>query len=66
MNKGLKIYKVKFEGVWLVGNCLILAAYNQQQAEEMAQETIAHTSIMTVIELPIEEPLVIEYLSGEY
>lgn len=64
--KGLKIYKVEFEGVWPVGNCLVLAAYDQEQAEEMAKNTIKHTSIMAVNELTIDEPQIIEYISGDY
>lgn len=66
MKEGLKIYDVEFEGVSPVGNCLILAAYSQQQAEEMAQLTIGHTSIMVVKEMKIEKAQVIEYLSGDY
>ncbi len=62
----LKIFRVKFDGVYPVGNCLVLAAYNQQQAEEIAQQTIAHTNVMVVNEVIIDEPKVIEYLSGEY
>jgi len=62
----LKIFRVKFEGVHPVGNCLVLAAYNQQQAEEIAQKTIAHTNVMVVNEVIIDQAQVIEYLSGEY
>lgn len=62
----MKIYKVDFEGIYPVGNCLILAARNMQQAEEMARETITHTSIMKVEEVKIDQPKVIEYLSGDY
>jgi hypothetical protein len=66
MKEGLKIFRVEFEGAYPVGNCLVLAAYNQQEAEEMAQKTIAHTNIIVVNEMTINEPQVIEYLSGEY
>jgi hypothetical protein len=64
--EGLKIFRVEFEGAYPVDNCLVLAAYNQQEAEEMAQKTIAHTSTMVVNEMTINEPQVIEYLSGVY
>jgi hypothetical protein len=66
MKEGLKIFSVEFEGVWPVGNCLILAAYNQEQAEKMAKHTILHTDVMVVNEMTINEPQVIKYLSGDY
>jgi len=62
MKQELKI----FQGLWPVGNCLILAAYNQQQAEEIAQETTIHTDNLVVNEMTINKPQVIEYLSGDY
>jgi hypothetical protein len=66
MKLGLKIFRVEFDGMYPVGNCLLLSAENQEQAEEMAQKTISHTDIMVVNELTINEPQVIEYLSGDY
>ena len=65
MKEGLKIYRVEFDGMW-VGNCLVLAAFNQEQAEEMAKKTITHTDKMVVNEITINEPQIIEYLSGDY
>ena len=66
MKKGLKIFRVEFDGVYPVGNCLVLAARNQDEAEEMAKKTIAHTTDMVVNEMTINESQIIEYLSGEY
>ena len=66
MDIRLKIYRVEFEGIWPVGNCLVLAAYDQEQAEEMARKTIAHTDEIVVNELTLDEPQIIEYLSGDY
>ena len=66
MKEGLKIYRVEFDGMWPVGNCLVLAAFNQEQAEEMAKKTITHTDKMVVNEITINEPQIIEYLSGDY
>ena len=64
--KDLKIYEVEFEGVYLEG-CLILVAYNQEQAEEMAQNTIGHTDKMVVKEVVvINKPQIIIYNSGDY
>lgn len=66
MKEGLKIYRVEFDGVYPVGNCLVLAAFNQEQAEEIARKTIIHTDQIVVNEMTINEPQVIEYLSGDY
>lgn len=66
MKKGLKIFRVEFEGVYPVGNCLVLAAYNQKEAEEMTKKTIGHISNIVVNEMTINEPQVIEYLNGDY
>lgn len=66
MKEGLKIYRVEFNGMWPVGNCLVLAAYSIEQAQEMASKTIRHTDTFEVNELTINEPQVIEYLSGDY
>jgi hypothetical protein len=66
MSKKLKIYEVDFEAVYPVGNCLILAAYNQEQAESIARETITHTSKIVVTEVVLDKPKVIQYLSGDY
>ena len=62
----LKLYNVDFKGVWPVGNCLVLVAYNEKQAKKMARKTIAHTTEIIVTEIVINEPQVIVYLSGEY
>jgi len=66
MNKKLKIYRCEFAGFYPVGNCLVLAAYNHEQAEKMARKTILHTTEIVVKELILKEPQIIEYLSGDY
>lgn len=62
----MKIFKVDFKGIYPVGNCLIIAANNQDEATEIASKTIAHTKEFTVRELVIEKPCVIAYVSGDY
>ena len=62
----MKIYRVEFEGVYPVGNCLVLCAYNIEQATEMVTKTIKHTTEFVVNELTLTEPQIIEYLSGDY
>ena len=64
--KTLKIFTVEFDGLYPVGNCLILSAYTISQAQEMAKKTINHTEDIFVKEIIIEEPKVIKYLSGDY
>jgi hypothetical protein len=66
MKEELKIYEVEFEGIYPVGNCLILCAYNILQAKEIAKKTIIHTKNIKVKEFKIEKPQVIIYLSGDY
>lgn len=66
MKKELKIYKVEFQGLYPVGSCLILAAYDYEQALEMARQTITHTSDIYVEEVELKGPQVIEYMSGDY
>ena len=41
--KTLKIFAVEFEGLYPVGNCLILSAYTISQAQKMAKKIINHT-----------------------
>ncbi len=62
MKDKLKIYKCDFEGMWPVGNCLIIAAYNQEAAEQIAEDTIKHTAQIKVTEVVLNKPQVI----GEY
>jgi len=66
MKQGLKIYTVDFKGIWPVGNCLIIADYHKYEAMKIAADTITHPSDISVNEMTIEEPQVIEYLSGDY
>jgi len=62
----LKIYRCEFEGMYPIGSCLVLAAYDQDQAEDMARKTIAHTTEIVVTEVTLNEPQIIEYISGDY
>ena len=66
MKKGLKIYEVDFFGIYPVGNCCIIAAYNLIEAESIAKNTIVHTRQIKVQEMKVNKPMVIEYLSGDY
>ena len=63
---GLKIFKVYFEPMYPVGCCLIIAAYDESRANQIASETISHTDEFVVSEVIVNEPMVIEYLDGNY
>jgi len=62
----MKIYEVDFEGIYPVGNCLIIAAKNIEEATEIAKNTITHTNNIKVIEVNIKKSGVIVYLDGDY
>lgn len=64
----MKIFTVDFEGLFPVGNCLIIAANNKKEALEIASKTIEHqqVSLESISEVDISKPCVIEYLDGDY
>jgi hypothetical protein len=62
----LKLYRCEFEGIWPVGNCLVLIAHDQGEAETLARMTIKHTTEIVVNEVAMNETKVVEYLSGDY
>lgn len=64
----MKVYKVTFEGINPVGNCLVIAAKNKRDALFMAKSNItwANVVIDDVVEVDISKPCVIEFLSGDY
>jgi hypothetical protein len=64
----MKIFEVDFEGMYPVGNCLIIAARSQEEAEAMAKKEILHPQEEPIVvrEVNIKKPKVIVYLSGDY
>ena len=66
MKRKLRIFNVEFEAMYPIGNCLVIAAKNKKQAEEIASETIIHTKEFTVEQVKLDKPKVIKYLSGDY
>ena len=62
----MNIYEVDFEGMYPVGNTLIIAAKSRRQAMEMAKTTITHTEIRAIKQVNITKPRVVVYLSGDY
>lgn len=63
--KGLKLYKVDFDGVWPVPCALVILAENEEAARHFAQITITHTTFFKVKEAPMIEGVVV-YESGDY
>ena len=49
----MKLYKVDFEGMYPVGNCLIILAKHIIEARDIAGKTIKHTKIFEVREIKI-------------
>lgn len=62
----LKLYQVDFTPICPVPYGLIILANTDDQALQIAKETIKHTEPKLVKQLPIEESGVVLYLSGDY
>tara|TARA_R100000742_G_C4279692_1_gene105394 strand:- start:9203 stop:9397 length:195 start_codon:yes stop_codon:yes gene_type:complete len=64
----VKVYKVTFEGINPVGNCLVIAAENKIDALFMAKSNITWGKVVIddIVEVDISKPCVIEFLSGDY
>lgn len=61
----LKLYSVKFEGVYPVGCHLFLFAESKKEAKEIAEKTITHTEVIGVREVKPKKG-VMSYASGDY
>jgi len=62
----LKVFTVDFVGVYPTNCCLIISAFNQEEAEKIAAKTIIHTDVFEVTEMVINESGVLLYLDGDY
>ncbi len=62
----MKLYEVDFEGVWPVGNCLVLKAKDAAEAQKIVSETIKHTQQVMIKEVDMSKSGVVVYLSGDY
>jgi hypothetical protein len=63
----MRLYTIDFSPMWPVPCGLVILANNEEEALELARETVKHTEvrgILTVQEL--DKPRVILYESGEY
>lgn len=62
----MKLYKVDFDGMYPVGNCLILLAKDKKEVKKMANEEITHTKVKGVEEVKMDKAKIVVYLSGDY
>lgn len=62
----MNIYEVDFEGMYPVGNTLIIAAESRREAMRIAEETIIHTKVGAIKQVNITKPCVVVYLSGDH
>ena len=64
----MKIFSVKFKGVYPVGSHCIICAEDITRALALAKKQISHTQInfVDVTEIDISKEKVISYASGDY
>ena len=63
----MKIYIIDFDPKWPVPSGLVILAESEEQALEMAKETVKHTDVKGILEIhEINEAKVIFYESGDY
>lgn len=62
----MNVYNVEFEGVYPVGNGLVLVAETIEDAIRIAQKTIVHTDRFSIEKVDLDSEGVIIYLSGDY
>ena len=62
----MNVYDIDFEGVYPVGNCLVLAAKDKREARKLAEKTITHTKVIGIKKVNLNKTGVICYLSGIY
>lgn len=62
----MNLYEVEFEGMYPVGNCLIIKAEDSREAKKIASKTIVHTDKFTLEKVDMSKSGVVVYLSGDY
>ena len=62
----MKLYQVEFDGMYTVGNCLILIAKDKREARKMAEKKITHTKVKSINEVKMDKSKIVLYLSGDY
>lgn len=64
----MKIFKADFKGIGPVGNCIVVAATNEEEASKIIGDALAGEGIkeFIVFEVDISKPCIIEFLLGGY
>ena len=62
----LKLYSVQFDSLYPVPSGLIILAIDEEQAMNIASETVKHTHVKSVTEIDNQEPRVVFFASGDY
>ncbi len=59
------LYEVNFVPMWPVGGHLFIYADDMEEASRIAVETVKHTEVTSIIEVPMIKG-VMSYASGDY
>ncbi len=63
----MKLYTIDFDPMWPVPCGLVVLANNEQEALELARETVRHTEVRGVLKVQeLDKPKVVFYESGNY
>jgi hypothetical protein len=63
----MRLYTIDFKPVWPVPCGLVVLANNEEEALELARETVKHTEVRGVLVVQeLDKPKVVFYESGEY
>lgn len=63
----MKIYIIDFSPKWPVPSGLVILAESEEQALEIAKETVKHTDVRGIVEVyEVDKPRVIFYEDGDY
>lgn len=63
----MRLYTIDFSPMWPVPCGLVVLANNEEEALELARETVRHTEVRGVLRVQeLDKPKVIFYESGEY
>jgi hypothetical protein len=63
----MRLYTIDFSPMWPVPCGLVILANNEEEALELARETVRHTEVRGVLVMQeLDKPKVVFYESGEY
>lgn len=62
----MNLYEVEFQGMYPLGNYLVIKAKDLKEAKKIASETIRHTKDFEIEKVDMSKSGVVVYLSGDY